>query len=311
MVASVTLLMAVYNGSAFLPAQLQSLFAQTHPDWRLAVRDDGSTDGSPDLLAAMTSGLPPGKVACLHGGRVGHVAGFLSLLAQQPDDPGWLAFADQDDVWLPQRLSNGLELLSGAQGPALTAARVLRVAADLSDPRLTGAERPRPGFANALVENIAPGNTILANPAAAAILVKAARRVLAAGALPVAHDWWAYQMVLAVGGEVIFDPRPAVLYRQHGGNAVGANAGLRAAVARLRRVWSGVSSRGARANLAALRVVEERLTPEARALLVKMEALGAATGPIARLRLLWQMRLYRQSRMGTLALWAAAALGRV
>ena len=311
MAAMVTLLMALHNGAAYLPEQLQSLLAQTHSEWRLAVRDDGSTDGSSELMDDFARYFPPGRVAFLRGKRIGHVAGYLSLLAQQSDTPGWLAFADQDDVWLPERLANGLEYLSQANGPALTAARVLRVASDLSGPRVTGFANPRPSFANSLVENIAPGNTILLNPAAAVLLVQAARRVLAAGVLPVAHDWWAYQMVMGLGGVVLFDPRPALLYRQHGANAVGANAGLRASAVRLHRVWTGASARGARANLAALKVVEEMLTPEARDLISAFDALERAGGPFARLEHIRQIGLYRQHNVSTLGLWGAAALGRV
>lgn len=306
-----TILMALHNGVVYLPAQFESLMAQSHTEWRLAARDDGSRDGTADLLDALARKAPAGRISCLRGERVGHAAAFLKLLAQQLDDPGWLAFADQDDVWLPGRLTNGLALLSGVEGPALTAARVLRVGADLSGPRVTGFPQPRPSLSNALVENIAPGNTILANPAAARLLVQAARRVLTLEKLPVAHDWWAYQMVTAGGGSVIFDPCPAVLYRQHAGNAIGANAGARAALARLRRVWTGTSARGARANLAALLVVEDLLTPEARALVRTMEALNTASGAAARLRLMREMGLYRQSHLGTLALWAAAALGKL
>ena len=44
----------------------------------------------------------------------------------------------------------------------------------------------------------------------------------------VAHDWWAYQLVSGAGGTVIYDPEPLVAYRQHSGNLIGGNLGLRA-----------------------------------------------------------------------------------
>ncbi len=50
--ANVDILLATYNGAAFLAAQLDSILAQTHENWRLVIRDDGSTDKTPEILEA-------------------------------------------------------------------------------------------------------------------------------------------------------------------------------------------------------------------------------------------------------------------
>src|SRR6185436_21171576 len=71
-------------------------------------------------------------------------------------------------------------------------------------------------FENALVENIAIGCTVVINAAARELLLRCTPE------RPVMHDAWAY-LALSAFGHVFFDPQPRVGYRQHGGNAFGAD----------------------------------------------------------------------------------------
>src|SRR5690606_11871547 len=76
----------------------------------------------------------------------------------------------------------------------------------------------KPSFANALVQNIGGGNTMVFNRAARDALVQ-----VSVDHEIVAHDWLAYLLISGMGGEVYYDADPALLYRQHGGNLVGKN----------------------------------------------------------------------------------------
>ena len=58
----ITILMASYNGAAHIGAQLESLAAQSHRDWRLIVSDDGSSDATCAIVEAFAARLPSGKV---------------------------------------------------------------------------------------------------------------------------------------------------------------------------------------------------------------------------------------------------------
>ncbi len=142
------------------------------------------------------------------------------------------AFADQDDIWLPEKLARGLAALAEvpAGEPALYCARQTLVDDSLrpigESPQFTR----QPGFPAALTQNVATGCTVLLNRAAA-MLVATSRPP--AGTL---HDWWSYLLVSAAGGHIIADDRPALLYRQHADNAVGAHPShMRRAFAALRR----------------------------------------------------------------------------
>jgi hypothetical protein len=304
---TVSILMAVRNGAAHLPAQLASFAAQTHRDWRLVASDDGSTDHSRAVLADFAAAAGSGRVTVAAGPGRGAAANFLALLAGLPEVPGWAAFSDQDDVWLPERLEMGLAALAGETGAALYCSRTWVTDPDLGRRRLS-APRPRPpSFANALVQNIAAGNTMLLNPAGAALLRAAAAE---AGAV-VVHDWWAYQVMTGAGGRVVHDDRPTLLYRQHGANTIGVNDGWRAQLRRLGQIADGTFAGWNRTNLDALSASAHRFTPEARALLGGFATVRQTPGPLARLRGLRRLGLYRQTAVQDAGLWLTALAGRL
>jgi glycosyltransferase involved in cell wall biosynthesis len=303
--AHVTILMGLRDGAAHLGAQLDSIAAQDHAHWTLIASDDGSVDASRAILARAAG--RDARLRCVDGPRQGFAANYLGLLRRLPPAPGWVALADQDDIWLPDRLSRGLAALAGHGDAALYCSRTWIVPPDLGHRRLS-APRPRPpGFANALVQNIAAGNTILLNPAAAALAVAAAAE---AGRV-VAHDWWLYQLVSGAGGAVVHDDRPTILYRQHAGNLIGSNDGWIARARRIGQMLRGDFRDWNSVNLAALQASADRLTPEARRLLDGFARARQMRGALARLRAVRALGLYRQTRASTAALWLAALLGRM
>src|SRR5690606_25344152 len=78
-------------------------------------------------------------------------------------------------------------------------------------------KRP-PSFPNALMQNIAGGNTMVFNADLRRVLGSAPPRV-------VIHDWWLYLATTACDGLVRYDPEPSLRYRQHGDNLIGMNIG--------------------------------------------------------------------------------------
>jgi glycosyltransferase involved in cell wall biosynthesis len=228
----VTILLSTYNGARFLAAQLNSLLAQTHENWVLYWRDDGSTDDSVRIMHDFA--LKAGAARCVEspssGVHFGASPSFFLLLEESLGAEA-VAFADQDDVWLPEKLSSALELLAGAgAAPALYCARQYRVDEALSDAALSATYRKVPDFPACLTQNIANGNTLVMNAAAAALV--------ACTGLPedAVHDWWSYIVVSACGGLVLFDERPQVLYRLHESNLIGkAHPLFHRALAALRR----------------------------------------------------------------------------
>jgi len=309
---SVCILMATWQGAAHLAAQLGSISAQTAGDWLLLASDDGSADGTLDLLAGFAADHP-GRVRIMAGPGQGASANFLHLLMQpEAGAADHVAFCDQDDVWMADRLARGVAALADVPAgvPGLACGRTWVCDAALGQRRLSALPDRPAGFRHALVQNISSGNTLLLNRSAVALL-RAAVQDLGnrAGALPY-HDWWAYQMVAGAGGVVRFDPEPLLFYRQHAGNLVGSGHQTRALWQRPLRVISGRYGVHAAAQGEALAASSQRLTAENRALLAGTQALRKA-GLVTRLRGLARLGLYRQGRAGRLALWAAAVAGRI
>ncbi len=302
--AHVVILMACHNGAEHLAAQLDSFLAQDHPDWSLIVSDDGSSDGTLHILQAFARAHPDRKVTLLPGPCTGAGANFMSLFCRAPGlaPPGsFLALSDQDDVWLPHRLSRGIGALMPLAGrPGAWCSRTLITAPDLTRPR-PSLPRPRPlGFRNALVQNVMAGNTILLNPAAAGLACHLATQT----AEVVVHDWWLYLILTGTGATVIHDDQPSLYYRQHDRNEIGANDSQMARLVRLKMLLAGRFRGWNRINLAALAPARPHLTAENAALL---DLFGRLTtgGLSSRLAALWQARLYRQTRASTVVMWLA------
>ena len=301
--------MTVYNAAANLDAQLRSIAAQDHRDWTLIVSDDGSQDGSAEIAQRFAQRAGARRVIVRQGPQEGFAENFLSIVRDGWEPGLSLAFSDHDDVWFPDRLSRGLRALAGvgADTPALYCSRTIITDAALRPLRLS-TPRPRaPSFRNALAQNIAAGNTILANPAAARLLHEAASR----RPKIVSHDWWAYQIVTGAGGTILHDDAPTVLYRQHAANQIGANDSARARMRRIGMILSGVYRRWNDVNLAALTSASDLLTAENRDLVERFTAIRSGTRGLRCMTALRKLRLYRQTRASTAALYAAALFNRL
>ena len=306
--AQIVILLATWNGAAHLREQLESFRIQTLHPTRLIVSDDGSRDDTRTILAEFAASDPGFVVDIIEGPRRGGAQNFLHLLQAVPLGTDFIALSDQDDVWLPDKIARGVRLLSRlpADRPALMGGRSYICDAELHNQRMSSMPRRSPSFCHALVQNFAGGNTMMLNSAG----VDLVRAAAAEAGRVVVHDWWIYQIISGVGGDVIFDEVPLLLYRQHGGNQIGANAGVSAKLRRMRWMLSGRFRRWNAINLAALRASSHRFTPENRAIIADFARLQRS-GLWDRLAILRRLGLYRQGLEGTLALWLAAVLGRI
>jgi len=203
---------------------LNSLLAQTYSGWVLLVRDDGSSDNTVGILKRYSLSYPEKVIIHPSSGRHLGIKRSFSLLMEVALERGayYVALADQDDVWLPNKLEIQVRLLEEIGSDpgiaytdlVLVDSRLRVLASSLWKSR---ALLPELGsdYRRVLFQNVATGCATMVN------------RSLIELALPipeeaVMHDWW----LLLVGsflGRVSYSWTPTVLYRQHGDNAWGVS----------------------------------------------------------------------------------------
>ncbi len=303
----VCILLGTYNGARFLAQQLQSLEEQSHDRWRLVLSDDASTDATLDIARQFQQKWGEARLEIRLGARQGFVQNFLSLACDPTIRADLYAFADQDDVWMKDKLARAVAHLGSdpkSNLPRIYCGRSLLVDVDLKplgpSPRFARA----PSFRNALVQSIAGGNTMVFNQCAKELLEAAGPQQV------VSHDWWLYQLTTGAGGIVDYDPQPMLLYRQHSDAMIGENISLGVRVGRMLRVAGGRLSSWNSMNLAALRRVAPLLTPEHRSLVNTFDTLRQGN-LLDRMRVFSRCGIYRQTWQGTLYLRLAAVFGKI
>jgi rhamnosyltransferase len=223
---SYAIVLSTYNGAAFLTAQIESIRAQTIPNWRLYIRDDGSVDQTPTLIEQFAAEDARISLVADGTGNLGAPASFGSLLSYAMSrGENYVFLSDQDDVWLPDKAARMLgvaaeyESCLGSAVPLLVHSdlRVVSSELDVIHPSYFRFQRIDPQ-ADVQLPRLALRNAVTG----CATLVN---RALLEYALPfpriVMHDWWLAECA-ALFGQVALVEQPTVLYRQHRANALGA-----------------------------------------------------------------------------------------
>lgn len=220
--ATVQILMAVYNGGPYLSAQIESVLAQTFEDWELLISDDGSSDESLEVIRDFSSKDRRVRLV-LDGKRYGGAKKHFMALLREADAPYVMA-CDQDDVWDADKVDVTLkEMRSREQGekPLLVCTDLRVVDQDLNElsPSFltySGMDAGKLTFGYFLASCLVTGCTMMVNKSLLRLL-----QVPCDEDELVMHDWWA-SLVAAAFGEVVHLDRATISYRQHGTNSVGA-----------------------------------------------------------------------------------------
>jgi glycosyltransferase involved in cell wall biosynthesis len=255
---TVHILLATYNGAQFLTEQLESIARQTHSSWTLTISDDGSTDNTLALVAQFAKRITQPLTVLQGPQQKSSTRNFCHLIQNAPaaEASDLYAFCDQDDVWLDNKLERAVQWHAQQQSHAvrLYCSRTQFVDEQLKPIGLSPGIQRTPSFGNALVQNIASGNTMVMSHD----VLLAQKKVKPEHS--VWHDWTTYLVATALGGMVCFDDEPSLLYRQHGGNVIGSNNGLAAQIKRFQPLLQGRYKAWTDANIAAFKDLQG-LTP--------------------------------------------------
>jgi glycosyltransferase involved in cell wall biosynthesis len=243
---SVSVAMATYNGARYLEQQLESIASQTLPPAELVVHDDGSSDETVDLLTTFARNSPFPVQVRVSEASGGFAEAFLHAATLCTGE--FVAFSDQDDVWLPEKLATVVAALRAPDvmlsvHPCSVVDDELRpvgrtfpkVGPGVWPTLATDPWLPIPGMAMAFERSLIDGLDWRRRPPSHDLPGR-----------PVRHDEWVYGLARAVGS-IAFLPEPLALYRQHAKNVTGAPTESRASSA-LATGWSYYSARRDQAN---------------------------------------------------------------
>ncbi|HGD1619842.1 TPA: glycosyltransferase family 2 protein [Streptococcus agalactiae] len=214
----VNILMATYNGEKFLAQQIESIQKQTFKEWNLLIRDDGSSDKTCDIIRNFTA--KDSRIRFINENEhhnLGVIKSFFTLVNYEVAD--FYFFSDQDDVWLPEKLSVSLEAAKHkAFDVPLLVYTDLKVVNQELNILQDSMIRAQSHHANTtllpeLTENTVTGGTMMINHALAEKWFTPNDILM--------HDWF-LALLAASLGEIIYLDLPTQLYRQHDNNVLGA-----------------------------------------------------------------------------------------
>jgi glycosyltransferase involved in cell wall biosynthesis len=221
---SIDILLASYNGQRYIGLQIDSILGQSNKDWQLLIRDDVSDDNTPQIIADYAARYPD-KIKWVdnEGQHLGACLNFGKLL--DISTAKYIMFSDQDDIWLPKKIEATFSLMKTVEQKYPTKPILVHTDLKVVDMQLNTIaasmwkyqnNRPQNGdkLDKVISQNVATGCTMMINSEAKAVSMPIPAEA-------VMHDWW-IAINTAKHGKIAYLPQQLVLYRQHGGNAVGA-----------------------------------------------------------------------------------------
>lgn len=218
------ILLATYNSSKYLEAQLNSLYDQTFLDWELFVRDDGSSDRTLDIVDQYCSKY--GNITVVEDGKkhLGAKYSFMALLDMV--DAQYYMFCDHDDVWLSGKIDITLSALKEAESANKGKAVVVHTDLTIVDGELNVQNKSMWEYAKIKPELVKQRKYSMACSYMTGCtmgLNRQAKYELALNMPPEAlmHDWWIATQAIFKDAVIVSIATPTILYRLHGNNEAG------------------------------------------------------------------------------------------
>ncbi len=222
---NVDILLATYNGDKYLDDLIRSLLEQTWSSWRLIVRDDGSNDGTCQIIQKFTEACP-GKIISLNDGkgRLGAAGSFSVLL--ENSESNYIMLCDQDDVWFKNKIEITLKAMLRLEREHWNIPLMVFTDLTETDEHLnvisTSFMKSQKLFPSVVSDpvklsalNVVAGCTVMINRTAL-------HCVLPIPSGFVMHDQW-MAVNIARYGRIRFLPVSTIFYRQHSSNVLGSN----------------------------------------------------------------------------------------
>lgn len=236
----VAILLATFNGELFLKTQISSIFSQNFKNWHLFIRDDGSTDRTINIIKDLENSC--NKVTLLLDEKYGPTGSpainfFRQLNLINLSDYDYVAFCDQDDIWMPDKIERAIHLIADSNYEGYSSDLI---AFDLNKKKSYYMKKSGPikGF-DYLFQGASAGCTYLISSELAKLINSKVSSLLCNYPKTVSHDWICYAICRSYGHSWYLDEHASLFYRQHSINAYGAKPGILGKFSRLKIANNG------------------------------------------------------------------------
>lgn len=251
----VLVMMSTYNGEKFIEEQIKSIINQEFVKTYLIISDDKSSDNTLKILEKFKSSYPENFLEIHTKNKFGSPSkNFFYLINNCPDNFDYYAISDQDDVWGKHKIFKAIKKID--EGFDIYGSRTTIVNKNLEKLDLSPLFNKKPSFANAIVQSIAGGNTMVFNKK---LLLKL--KFYNFTDAP-SYDWFIYIFSTYTGLKFYYDEEPNILYRQHGQNEIGSNLGFINQLKRMQLTFKGKFLKWKKQNLLMIKKFEHEGTFE-------------------------------------------------
>lgn len=214
----INILMSTYNGEKFLSEQIESIQKQTVRDWHLLIRDDGSSDGTREIIEDFAK--TDSRITFINPDQFenfGVIKNFYTLLKHEQAD--YYFFSDQDDVWVANKLELTLkEAKKYCNTKPLMVYTDLRIVNQdletIHDSMIAfQSHHANTTLKSELTENTVTGGTAMINHPLAELWTDYKDLLM--------HDWF-LALLATAKGDLVYIDTVTELYRQHEDNVLGA-----------------------------------------------------------------------------------------
>lgn len=219
----IDILLASYNGEKYIAEQIESILNQTYKNFRMLIRDDGSTDQTVQIIEKYKIKYPDKITLIQDNVKCGSaVKNFMQLIHYSSSE--YVMFSDQDDFWLPDKIQVSLEAMqyceknNSKDTPVLVYSRCRIVDENLKEiahsKKKLSVDKNNITLNQLIVENYVTGCLVMINQSLCRIIGTYDEAILM-------HDWW-MALIASAMGKLVHINQITTLYRQHGDNAVGS-----------------------------------------------------------------------------------------
>ncbi|MCD6092144.1 MAG: glycosyltransferase family 2 protein [Bacteroidales bacterium] len=221
----IDILLSTYNSEAYIEELLESLYSQSYKNWRLIIRDDGSSDSTLVILNKQKK-INPEKFQLIENNKIqlGPKKSYEKLLEQSTAD--YIMFCDHDDYWLSHKIEDSLNKIKELENNDPNKAALVFTDLIITDQDLKPINKSFWKYSKINPDNIhSVYKLAINNPVVGCTVMinkKAKSLILPIPDEAIMHDWWA-ALKVAEAGIIGYIEQPSILYRQHDLNKIGAD----------------------------------------------------------------------------------------